>query len=73
MLKINYFENESKKSNGSYYCCASINTDDFDGYTMLEQIEPRCRTYENAKKELLEHIIKLRDALYDRRRRCTCR
>lgn len=65
MLKINYYENEAKKQDGYYACCASINTEDFDGYTMLESIEPRCKTYEDAKKELLKHAIKLRDALTD--------
>ena len=65
MLKIEYYENESKKLSGYNYCCASINTEDFDGYTMLESIEPRCATYEDAKKELLEHVIKLRDVLSD--------
>ena len=63
MLKIDYYENESKKLAGSNYCCASINTDDYRGYTMLEQIEPRCETYEEAKKELLEYVTKLRDEL----------
>lgn len=65
MLKIDYHENESKKLDGCDYCCASINTDDFDGYTTLDNIEPRCRTYEDAKKELLEHVMNLRDALND--------
>lgn len=65
MLKIEYYENESKKLDGCYYCCASINTDDYDGYATLEQIEPRCGTYEDAKKELLEHVKKLRDELND--------
>lgn len=65
MLKIEYYENESKKRDGYHACCASINTEDFDGYTMLEQINPRCRTYEDAKKELLEHVRKLRDELND--------
>lgn len=66
MLKIEYYENEIKKRDGcTNYCCASINEDDFDGYTILDSIEPRCRTYEDAKKELLEHVIKLRDALND--------
>lgn len=65
MLKIDYYENESKKLDSCNYHCASINTDNFDGYTMLEQIEPRCKTYEDAKNELLKHVIKLRDALND--------
>lgn len=65
MLKIKYYENEIKKRGGYHACCASIDADDFDGYTMLENIEPRCATYEDAKKELLEHVIKLRDALND--------
>ena len=64
MLKIDYYENEEKKSDGCInYCCASLNTDDYDGYTMLDQIEPRCITFEDAKKELLEHVTKLRDEL----------
>lgn len=65
MLKIEYYENEIKKLDGYYYCCASINTEDYDGYTMLEGIEPRCKTHEDAKKELLEHVKKLRDELND--------
>lgn len=65
MLKIDYYENETKKQGEYYSCCASINTENYDGYTMLESIEPRCATYEDAKKELLEHIVKLRDALSD--------
>lgn len=63
MFEIDYYENECKKADGYHYCCASINTDNFDGYTSLEQIEPRCETYEDAKKELLEHVTKLRDEL----------
>lgn len=65
MLKIDYYENENKKLDGCHYCCVSINTENFDGYTMLESIEPRCVTYEDAKKELLEHVKKLRDELND--------
>ena len=65
MLKIEYYEDEYKKSGGYYHCCATINTENFDGYTMLEQIDVRCRTYEDAKKEVLNDVIKLRDALND--------
>lgn len=65
MLKIDCYENKSKKLDGCYHCCASINTEDFDGYTMLEQINTRCKTYEDAKKELLKHVKKLRDELND--------
>lgn len=66
MLKIEYYENEDKKWDGCLnYSCACINTDEYDGYTMLEQIDPRCRTYEDAKKELLWHVKKLRDELSD--------
>lgn len=65
MLKISYYENESKKLNGYYYCCACIDTEDFDGYTTLDFIEPRCKTYEDAKEELLMHVKKLRDELND--------
>ena len=65
MLKIKYYENESKKRNGYNSCCAYIDTEDYDGYTMLDQIEPRCTTHELAKKELLNHVKVLRDALND--------
>lgn len=65
MLKIDFYENESKKLDGCNHCCASINTDDFDGYTSLEQISPRCENYDDAKEELLKHVIKLRDELND--------
>ena len=63
MLKIEYYEDECRKLDGRYSCCAYINTDDFDGYTTLDTIESRCKTYEDAKNELLNHIVKLRDAL----------
>lgn len=69
MLKIKYYENEIKKEDGKYYHCAAIDTDEFNGYTMLEQIEPRCKTYDDAKKELLKYVIELRDALNDLIRR----
>lgn len=65
MLKIEYYENESKKLSGYHSCCAYINTDDCNAYTTLESIESRCATYENAKEELIKHIIKLRDELND--------
>lgn len=44
MLKIVYYDNESKMSSGYDSCCAYIDTDDFDGYTSLDSIEPRCST-----------------------------
>ena len=63
MLKIEYYNDENKALSGYYSCCAYVDTEDFDGYTSLESIETRCGTYEEAKKELLKHIIKLRDEL----------
>ena len=63
MLKIKYYESESKKRDGYHSCYAYIDTEDFDGYTMLDQMEPRCATYELAKEELLNHVKKLRDEL----------
>ena len=65
MLKIDYYENEDKKLDGCNYCCATINTEDYNGYTMLEQIEVRCSDYNKAKKELLDEMIFLRDEVID--------
>lgn len=62
-MKIEYYENESKKNSGCNYQCACINTDDFSGVTDISQIESRCATKENAKAEVLKQAILLRDAL----------
>lgn len=63
MFKIKYYYDEDKALSGYYSCCAYIDTDDFNGYTSLELIEPRCNTYEDAKEEVLKHVKKLRDEL----------
>ena len=63
MLEIEYYENESKKQDGYHYHCAYINTENFNGYDNIAQIETRCETYEEAKNELLNHVVKLRDEL----------
>ena len=65
MLKIVYYSNENKMLSGYDSCCAYIDTDNFNGYTSLESIEPRCSTYKEAKEELLRNVIKLRDELND--------
>lgn len=65
MLKIDYYEDKGKKLDGRHYCCAYVNTEDINGYSSVDQIETRCATYEDAKKELLEHVRKLRDELSD--------
>ena len=41
----------------------NIETIDFYGYTNLDQLETRCATYEDAKEQLLEYVIELRDEL----------
>lgn len=63
MLEIKYYENENKKISGYPYCCAYLETTEFYGYTNLDQLETRCATYEDAKKQLLEYVIELRDEL----------
>ena len=65
MLKIKYYENESKKRDGYNSCCAYIDTEDYHRYITLDSIEPRCATYEQAKEELLNYVKELRDALND--------
>ena len=65
MIKIGYYNDEDRELSGHYSCCAYIDADEFDGYTILESIETRCRTYEEAKEELLKHVTKLRDELND--------
>ena len=65
MLKIEYYENESKKLSGYHYCCAYLETTEFYGCTNLDQLETRCATYKDAKEELLKHVIELRDELND--------
>ena len=65
MLKIKLYENEIKKCDGYYYHCATIDTDDINGYTSIDAIDTRCATYEDAKKELLEYVKQMRDELDD--------
>lgn len=65
MLKIEYYKDESKALSGYYSCCAYVDTNDFYGCTNLDQLEVRCKTYEEARDELLKRIISLRDGLND--------
>ena len=63
MLKIDLYEDEIRKHDGCYYHCASIDTSYFHGYTMLDAIETREASYEDAKEKLLKYVIELRDEL----------
>lgn len=63
MLKIKYYEDENKKRSGYHSCCAYVETTGFYGYANLDQLVTRCATYEDAKEELLKHVIELRDEL----------
>lgn len=63
MFKIIQYEDEDKKLDGRYHCCAEIDTTEFNGQSSLDLMYVRCRTPEDAKKELLAQVVKLRDEI----------